>query len=77
MEGPQGKNYNPIMSINYWTWHLSRKKDIFERKIVIIFLSTRYGYSKEPSQWDSSVVRPKQMYKLMDKIYIFYSQYIF
>ena len=39
------------------------------QKIIILFLNHNIccGYSKEPSQWDGSFERPKQMLKLMYK----------
>ena len=43
---------------------------LFNQKLIFLFLINQViccGYSKEPSQWDSSFEHPKQMFKLMDK----------
>ena len=54
-----------ITWVNIIMWSYSRRN----RKIIYLFLNQNIGcgYSKEPSQWDSSFEHPNHMLKIMGK----------
>ena len=66
-------------SVRNETWKFTGWRVTISLRCEFIFLFLKQnmccGYSKQPSQWDGCFEHPKQMFKLMDKLFAIYAYF--